>query len=124
MNRIYGAAGYGCQNNILAILGPSDPFSRQRQLELETRLRHGRSGDPEGPPAPKPGDQYLLLGAIAGLVVGGTLGFVIGNYYFGFINGCIGILIGIIFGGVIGTQIVRSMRQRRQKTNTGAPGPL
>lgn len=124
MSMIYCDAFSGYQADVLAFLGPGDPFTRQRETELEMKLRYGGEKDPEKPPAPEVGDKYIVIGAIAGLVVGGIVGAIIGSYCFGFVGGSIGALSGIIVGGIIGAQIGKSMKNRRQKTKTNEPKPF
>ena len=51
-----------------------DPFSRQREYELESRLKYSSEHDPDRPPRWAPGDKYTVTGMIVGLIVGGVLG--------------------------------------------------
>ncbi len=84
----------------------SDPFSRQREYELERRLRS--EYDPDTPPRWQPGDKYTVTGMIIGLIVGGLLGAIGGGYHLVFIiaGGSIaGGIIGAIAGGLIGKRL-------------------
>jgi outer membrane lipoprotein SlyB len=121
MGMIYGDAYSGYQANILAAVGPGDLFTRQKETEMKMKLRYGGETDPEKPPEPEEGDQYIVIGAIAGLVVGGTVGAVIGGYCFGLGGGITGALVGIIGGGILGTQTGKRMKNRRQEAKTGKP---
>jgi outer membrane lipoprotein SlyB len=95
-------------------MGPADPLLRQKQTETEMKLRYGGESDPERPPNPEPGDKYITLGAIVGLVVGGVAGAFIGGS-FSFLGGIIGASVGIIGGGILGVQIGRLVKKRRQQ---------
>lgn len=124
MGMIYGNAYSGYQASVLAVVGPGDPFTRQKETEMKMKLRYGGETDPEKPPEPEEGDQYIVIGAIVGLVVGGTVCAVIGGYCFGVGGGIIGALVGIIGGGIIGTRIGKRIKNRRQKAKTNEPEPF
>ncbi len=116
MNNIIcgGAHSYhGC--NTLALWW-RDPYSRQRVLEMESRMKYGGDNDPNKPPEPEPGDKYVVIGATAGLVVGGALGVLIGSHLTGFMGGLIGLFVGVIVGGLVGTQLGGLVKQRRRKS--------
>jgi outer membrane lipoprotein SlyB len=121
---IYGEAYSGCQAGVLAVIGGGDPFVRQKEVEMKMKLRYGGETDPEKPPEPEKGDQYIVIGAIAGLIVGGIVGAVIGGYCFGLGGGITGALIGIVAGGIMGTQIGKRMKNRRQSAKTSKPKPF
>ena len=121
---VRGDAYSGYQANVLAVVGPGDPFTRQKETEMKMKMRYGGKKDPEKPPEPEEGDQYIVIGAIAGLVVGGIVCAVIGGYCFGFGGGIIGALVGIIGGGIIGAQIGKRIKNRRQKEKASKPKPL
>ena len=106
------------QSSVPRLFLVNDPFSRQREFELEAKLRYGREDDPERPPTPTAGDKYIVIGAIVGLIIGGTLGVVIGSHYFDFLGGSIGLVGGIIIGGIIGAKIGNIVKNRQQKTKT------
>ncbi len=124
MSMIYRDADSGYQASVLAAVGPGDPFTRQKETEMKLKLRYGGKKDPEKPPEPEEGDQYIVIGAIAGLVVGGIVCAVIGGYCFGFAGGVIGALVGIIGGGIIGAQIGGRVKNRRQKAKISKLKPF
>ncbi|MDP3880226.1 MAG: hypothetical protein Q8Q07_08005 [Dehalococcoidales bacterium] len=97
---------------------PGDPFSRQREVELETRLRYGSGNDPERPPGWQPGNKYPVLGMFVGMIAGGAAGITAGIHYFGSGGILIGFVGGSITGGIIGTIIGDLIRKRRLKTKT------
>ena len=69
--------------------------------------------DPEKPPKWTPGDSYIVLGAIVGLIAGGVLGAIGGNHYFGLAGAFIGFIVGIITGGFIGASVGSLIRKKR-----------
>jgi uncharacterized membrane protein len=69
--------------------------------------------DPEKPPKWTPGDSYIVLGAIVGLIAGGVMGAIGGNHYFGLAGAFIGFIVGIITGGFIGASVGSLIRKKR-----------
>ena len=73
-----------------------DPFARQREHDMQMRLTYRTENDPERPPEREPGDKYILIGAISGLIIGGTAGGIVGVLYFGITGILMCIIIGFI----------------------------
>ncbi len=124
MSGIYGDVYSGYQASVLAFAGPGGLFARQKEAEMKMKLRYGGKKDPEKPPEPEEGDEYIVVGAIVGLVVGGVVGAVIGGCCFGVGGGITGALVGIIGGGILGTRMGKRIKNRRQKAKTGKPEPF
>ena len=123
MYRIYRHA-QSCQPvSVLVWSGWGHLSARQRELELEMRIKNRGVRDPEGPPDPEPGDKYIVVGTLVGLVVGGVLGGFIGNLLTGFFGGVIGSIAGIIAGGIIGAKVGNSIKIRRKKDLPGEHEP-
>ena len=101
-----------------------DPLSRQREYELERRVRDGTQHDPERPPKWKPGDKYPVMGMVIGLDVGGVLGAYGGGRLFGVIGLLAGLAGGIMAGAIIGAVIGGFIRKRRGRTKNNAHKPF
>lgn len=85
---------------------PPDYAKRVSEIELEHKLR--TEGDPGQPPPRKPGDRYIIGGAIVGIVVGGVGGGILGWAYpdlpvVAMVLG--GILVGALLGLFIGDRL-------------------
>ena len=84
----------------------------QKELEFQYRGKH----DPERPPKWKPGDIYIVIGTIVGLIVGGILG------SFGVLVSIVG---DTIAGGIICATIGGAIKKRRgKKQKPNLPGEL
>lgn len=94
-----------------------DPFARQREHDMQMRLTYRTENDPERPPEREPGDKYILIGAISGLIIGGTAGGIVGVLYFGITGIIMCIIIGFITGGIIGVLTGDSIKKRWQRKN-------
>ena len=94
-----------------------DPFARQREHDQQMRLKYRSENDPERPPEREPGDKYILIGAVVGLITGGTAGAIVGVLYSGVTGIFLGVTIGSITGGIIGVIIGDSIKKRRQRKN-------
>ncbi|UCH43364.1 MAG: hypothetical protein JSW16_02140 [Dehalococcoidales bacterium] len=90
-----------------------DPFGRQREYNRDLRNKYRSENDPERPPKRGPGDKYILIGALTGLIIGGVSVAIVGGIFFGFIGGVLGFLGGFIAGGITGVMIGDSVRKRR-----------
>jgi hypothetical protein len=85
-----------------------DPFRQSREDVGLLKYKGEDNWGPQ-PPKKKPGDAYVIAGAMAGIVVGAVAGFAI-NFFLG--------VIGIVAGGVAGALagfFVLSLIRRRRK---------
>ena len=51
----------------------------QRTSQYDLQLKMKTEGDPEKPPPAKPGDGYVLLGLVTGMIVGAVGGGLVGS---------------------------------------------
>ncbi len=75
--------------------------------DYEMQLRHRIKNHPDRPPRRKPGDGYVLIGAAAGLIIGGIAGSYTGNIWF--------FIFLIIGGGIGGAYLVPYLRSLVKK---------
>ncbi len=82
------------------------------EMSLSRRVKN----HPDRPPKRKPGDGYTIIGAAAGLIIGGIVGNYIGNIF---------LFVGlIIVGGIVGTYLapyVRSLVRKLKKPGGEKP---
>ena len=87
----------------------------QEQLtNKEIELRFKGKKEPDRPPGRKPGDNYIILGFVIGLIAGGALG-----SFFNFL------VFGAIGGGILGAYIpslVKKYRRHRESRKSGDDG--
>ena len=106
-------------NSIVLTLG--DPFAYKTVSDGEIRVNNRDSRDPEQGPPPEPGDAYLVIGSIAGIIIGGGLGVVIAISLVGSTAIVIGLVAGCIAGGFIGTSIGSYLKKRKRNKQAGLP---
>ena len=109
-------------NSLIFIWG--DPGAFKRATEAEMRLRLRSEHDPERPPRREPGDIYIVIGTIAGIIIGGAAGAIGGSHYFGLAGFFFGLVGGVIIGGIIGVSIGSYIKKRREKAKTKAQKPF
>ncbi len=98
---------------------PPDYAKRVSEIELEHKLK--TEGDPEYPPPRRPGDRYLVGGAIVGFVLGGVAAGVAAWAYPGVPAVAI-VFGGLVVGGLIGVFVGDRLRQRALARQSAARG--
>jgi hypothetical protein len=83
----------------------TDPWAYKTIVDGELRIQNRDSEDPEQGPPPEPGDSYLFIASITGIILGGGLGVVIAITLAGARAIFIGLIAGCIAGGLIGAYI-------------------
>ena len=96
------------------VLTWGDPFAFKNATDSEMRVQNRDSRDPEQGPPPEPGDSYLFIASIAGIILGGGVGVIIalnlvgtGAIFLGLIGGCIA-------GGIIGAYFGSYLKKRKR----------
>jgi hypothetical protein len=84
-----------------------DPGWRGRELSALLKYR-GEDGWGPRPPPRKPGDRYVVAGAVVGMSAGGILGFTVG-----IVTGMLGIAAGGVSGALIGSLAGSLLGQRK-----------
>jgi hypothetical protein len=81
--------------------------------DLEAEVEYGRlhGNDPGGPPSPRRGDRYVVLGLIAGVVTGAAVGALFGRL----ISYFIAMIAGAFVGGFLGVQVGSILGWRSSK---------
>lgn len=92
-----------------------NPFGFKETTENEMRIQNRNSRDPEQGPKREPGDFYILLCTVIGIVVGCTAGVVIGARIAGNGGLFLGLVGGLIIGGFAGVAIGSYLKNRRGK---------
>ena len=83
----------------------TDPWAYKTIVDGELRIQNRDSEDPEQGPPPEPGDSYLFIASITGIILGGGLGVIIAINLAGARAIFIGLIAGCIAGGLIGAYI-------------------
>jgi len=95
----------------LAFSGGPAPDLNQRDSFAQLKFQ-GEDGWGVQAPKKKPGDIYVIIGAVIGMVVGGILG-----YYINIFLTLVGIVAGGVVGAVTGWLLLSLLRkQKRSKT--------
>ncbi|MBN2077169.1 MAG: hypothetical protein JW762_16610 [Dehalococcoidales bacterium] len=92
----------------------TDPWAYKTVVDGELRIQNRDSKDPEQGPPPEPGDSYLFIASIAGIILGGGLGVVIAITLAGIRAIVIGLIAGCIAGGIIGAYIGSYLKKRKR----------
>lgn len=92
----------------------TDPWAYKTVVDGELRIQNRDSKDPEQGPPPEPGDSYLFIASIAGIILGGGLGVVIAINRAGVKAIVIGLIVGCIAVGVIGAYIGSYLKNRKR----------
>lgn len=109
-----GAAACDKNNTLVKFFYDQDPM----RVDQEFRLRQQSDKyDPEKPPRWKPGDIYILIGTIAGMIIGGGLGTLITNNY-------IYAVVGLVAGGIIGATIGSYVKKWRRSDKKPPENPV
>ena len=87
MNMEYDANNFQRRNSLTFMEWREPSNEDVAEMRVKNTYRDGK------PQKPKPGDKYILIGAIVGMIIGGVLGYSVNLFV------CI---IGIIAGGIIG----------------------
>jgi hypothetical protein len=81
------------------------------RFQLENEIVFRPKHDPDKPPPLEPGDIYIALGAVIGLVVLGSIGLLI-SILIGMSNPFVPIAAGVIIGGIAGSYIGEWLKKR------------
>ncbi len=103
------------------VLTWGDPFAFKTTSDSEMRLKNRDSRDPEQGPPPEPGDSYLFIASIAGIIIGGALGFYIAVKTAGPTMIFIGVIAGCLAGGIIGSYIGSYLKRRKREESSRLP---
>jgi hypothetical protein len=103
----------------VAYFMPPDPLRPQGYQDTLHAIRP--ENDPDVPPHPKPGDSYVVVSAIIGLLIGGALGFFLP------LHSGLGVIIlstfgGIIIGGILGALVGEAIKRRSLHHQNRHPG--
>jgi hypothetical protein len=98
-----------------------DPFAFKNVTDGELRIQNRDSKDPEQGPPPEPGDSYLFIASIAGIILGGGLGVVIAINLVGTRAIVIGLITGCIAGGLIGAYFGSYLKNRKKRERARLP---
>lgn len=103
------------------VLTWGDPFAFKTATDSELRVQNRNSKDPEQGPPPEPGDAYLFIASIAGIILGGGLGVVIAINLVGVRAIFIGLIAGCIAGGLIGAYFGSYLKKRKKNEQARLP---
>jgi hypothetical protein len=98
-----------------------DPFAFKTATDSELRIQNRDSKDPEQGPPPEPGDSYLFIASIAGIILGGGLGVVIAINLAGARAIFIGLIAGCIAGGFLGAYFGSYLKKRKKSEQARLP---
>lgn len=98
-----------------------DPFAFKNVSDGEMRINNRDGRDPEQGPPPEPGDSYLFIASIAGIILGGGVGVVIAINLAGARAIFIGLIAGIIAGGFIGAYCGSYLKKRKRSEQARLP---
>ena len=98
-----------------------DPFAFKTATDGELRIQNRDSKDPEQGPPPEPGDSYLFIASIAGIILGGGAGVVIAINLVGAKAIFIGLIAGCIAGGLIGAYCGSYLKKRKRSKQARLP---
>lgn len=108
-------------NNVSIIMTWGDPFAFKTATDGELRVQNRNSKDPEQGPPPEPGDSYLFIASIVGIILGGGLGVIIAINLVGASAIFIGLIAGCIAGGLIGTYFGSYLKKRKRREQARLP---
>jgi hypothetical protein len=94
--------------------GLSSGLAFRTRFQLENEIVFRPKHDPDKPPPLEPGDIYIALGAVIGLVLLGSIGLLI-SYLVGMDNPFIPIASGVIIGGIAGSYAGEWLKKRVQR---------
>ncbi len=103
------------------VLTWGDPFAFKTATDSELRIQNRNSKDPEQGPPPEPGDSYLFIASIAGIILGGGLGVVIAINLVGARAIFIGLIAGCIAGGLVGAYFGSFLKKRKRSERARLP---
>ena len=103
------------------VLTWGDPFAFKNVTDSEMRINNRDSKDPEQGPPPEPGDSYLFIASIAGIILGGGVGVVIAVNLAGAQTIFIGLIAGCITGGLIGSYFGSYLKKRKRNEQARLP---
>ena len=96
------------------VLTWGDPFAFKNATDSELRIQNRDSKDPEQGPPPEPGDSYLFIASIVGIILGGGLGVVIAISLIGVSAIFMSLIAGCIVGGLIGAYFGSYLKNRKK----------
>ena len=103
------------------VLTWGDPFAFKTATDSELRVQNRSSKDPEQGPPPEPGDSYLFIASIAGIILGGGIGVVIAINLVGTGAIFIGLIAGCLVGGFIGAYFGSYLKKRKRSERARLP---
>ena len=103
------------------VLTWGDPFAFKNATDSEMRVQNRDSRDPEQGPPPEPGDSYLFIASIAGIILGGGAGVTIAINLAGAKSIFIGLVAGCIVGGLIGAYFGSYLKSRKRSEQARLP---
>lgn len=106
-------------DSIVLTLG--DPFAFKTATDSELRIQNRDSKDPEQGPPPEPGDSYLFIASIAGIILGGGVGVLIAINLVGAGAIFIGLIAGCLSGGFIGAYFGSYLKKRKRSEQARLP---
>ena len=103
------------------VLTWGDPFAFKTATDGELRVQNRNSKDPEQGPPPEPGDSYLFIASIAGIILGGGVGVAIATNVAGARAIFIGLVAGCLVGGFVGVYIGSYLKKRKKNERARLP---
>jgi hypothetical protein len=107
--------------NDTLVMTLGDPFAFKTATDGELRIQNRNSKDPEQGPPPEPGDSYLFIASIAGIILGGGLGVIIAINLVGVEAIFIGLIAGCLAGGFIGAYFGSYLKKRKRSEQARLP---
>jgi hypothetical protein len=98
-----------------------DPFAFKTATDSELRVQNRNSNDPEQGPPPEPGDSYLFIASIAGIILGSGAGVLLAINLVGTRAIFIGLIAGCMAGGFIGAYIGSYLKKRKRSEQARLP---
>jgi hypothetical protein len=106
------------RETVLTLKGMTGNLLLRTRFQLENEFVFRPKHDPDKPPPVKPGDIYIVIGAVIGIVIGITIGLSlsclanIGNIFFPLV---IGVIVGGIGGSYMGEWLKNRVARQRLK---------
>ena len=107
--------------NTSIVLTLGDPFAFKNVTDSEMRVQNRNGKDPEQGPPPEPGDSYIFISSIAGIILGGGAGVFIGISLVGASAIFVGLITGCLAGGFIGVYFGSYLKKRKRGKQARLP---